>query len=219
MKSASTRKTALILIDVQNGFFHPTYWGTNRYPAEAEGNIERLLKAARSYNSTISSERTDPILICHVFHHSISPDSALHPTKQVEVGGQILRATDPQDGVKPLEGETAWTKNVNSAFIGTGLEAFLREKGVRQLVICGLTTDHCVSTSTRMASNLRIVDIVGKDGVAADAGDIVLVGDACATFAKGAFDAETVHKVNLASLDEEFAQVRATDDVIGKVLR
>lgn len=108
-------------------------------------------------------------------------------------------------------------KDVNSAFVGTGLETFLRENGVRQLIICGLTTDHCVSTSVRMANNLRIVDIV-ENGVLVDEGDIVLVGDACATFAKGGIDAETIHQVNLASLDGEFAQVRETVDVIEKVL-
>lgn len=73
----------------------------------------------------------------------------------------------------------------------------------------------------RMAGNLRIVD-----GVAAERGqsnettvvlserDIVLVGEACATYAKGGFDAETVHRVSLASLDREFAHVAATGDVV-----
>jgi hypothetical protein len=68
-----------------------------------------------------------------------------------------------------------------------------------------------------MAANLRIVDIIKDDGEIVGRGKIILVGDACATFAKGDFDAETIHKVNLASLDGEFAQVEKAAVVISKV--
>jgi nicotinamidase-related amidase len=218
MKPASTRKTALILIDVQNGFLHPTHWGTSRSTPECDTNIEQLLSATRAFNSARPVASADTVLICHVHHHSVNPDSQLHPAKQIEADGLRLQAVEAQEQVRPVAGETVWVKNVNSAFVGTGLEAFLRKHGVRQLVICGLTTDHCVSTSTRMAANLGIVDIVGDGGEVVERGDIVLVGDACATYAKGRFDAETVHQVNLASLNGEFAQVEATADVIEKVL-
>ena len=172
------------------------------------------------------AEQNATVLICHVHHHSIYPDSMLHPEKTVEVDGVPRRAVDAQPCAAPEAGETVWTKDVNSAFLGTGLEAFLRARHVRQLVLCGLTTDHCVSTSTRMAANLRIVDRVApRDAteptaavVVTSEGDIVLVGDACATYAKGGFDAETVHQVNLASLDGEFAHVAATAEVVGAIL-
>jgi nicotinamidase-related amidase len=133
------------------------------------------------------------------------------------------------DIVKPAddESEPVMWKTVNSAFIGTELESYLRGKGIRQLVVAGITTDHCVSTSVRMAANLGVVDryldgkgpVVLADGQQKDAvdvekGRIVLVGDATATWAKGGFDAETVHKVTLASLDGEFADVISTREVV-----
>ncbi|KAK7973209.1 hypothetical protein PG996_007433 [Apiospora saccharicola] len=242
MKPVSSTKTALILIDVQNGFFHPTHWGTERSTPECETNIAQLLAHARAYNSNTASDKVrreasqdaqsrddddGAVLVCHVHHHSISPDSMLHPDRTIKVDGSPRRAVDAQPFAAPIAGETVWAKDVNSAFIGTGLEAFLRSHRVRQLIICGLTTDHCVSTSTRMAGNLRIVDEMENkvgDGpdetttVVSSEGNIVLVGDACATYAKGGFDAETVHRVSLASLDGEFAHVAATADVIHAVL-
>ncbi|KAI1860863.1 uncharacterized protein JN550_011178 [Neoarthrinium moseri] len=220
MESATSRKTAVIIIDVQNGFLHPTHWGTSRSTPDCERNIYRLLVAARRHNAKLQTtqEPVDKsVLICHVHHHSINFGSALHPQKKIEVGGQLVASVDPQAEMIPLKDESVWVKNVNSAFIGTGLEAFLRQQQVRQLVICGLTTDHCVSTSTRMANNLRIVDITSGDGDVVEEGGIVLVGDACATYAKGGFDAETVHKVSLASLNEEFAHVVASSEVMDKI--
>lgn len=120
---------------------------------------------------------------------------------------------------------------MNSSFIGTGLEAFLREHGVRQVFFAGLTTDHCVSTTTRMAANLHVVDKISyqgqetntvtanadgslPEGVRIEHGRVVLVADATATFAKGGFDAETIHAVSVASLSEEFADVFSTRDVV-----
>lgn len=217
MKPAGTYRTALILVDVQNGFLHPTHWGTSRSTPECEDNITQLLSAARAHNSQSTPQTKNTVLICHVHHHSVGPTSELHPEKRIEINGRSLRSVEPQGFAVPEPGESVWVKNVNSSFIGTGLETFLRENNARQLVICGLTTDHCVSTTTRMAANLRIVDIVKDDGEIVDSGEIILVGDACATFAKGDFDAETVHKVNLASLDGEFAQVEKTAAVISKV--
>ncbi|XXG95225.1 hypothetical protein Hte_001485 [Hypoxylon texense] len=217
MKAANATKTALIIIDVQNGFLHPTHWGTSRSTPDCEENIALLLTAARAHNKKQGGGggggNPSFVAVCHVHHHSIYPGSLLHPGAQVEIDGQTLDAVQPLSFARPEAGEKVFVKNVNSSFVGTELEAYLRSQGARQLVIAGLTTDHCVSTTTRMANNLRVVSAAGPGGEL-DEGDIVLAGDACATFAKGSFDAETVHSVNLASLNDEFAQVERTRDVL-----
>ena len=175
---------ALLLIDVQQGFDHPR-WGPRNNP-QAESQMARLLKAWR--------EQGHPII--HVRHHSTQPDSPLHPD---QVGSHFKAET------MPLAGEMVFTKHVNSAFIGTGLEQYLRSHGITGLVICGLTTDHCVSTTTRMAGNFGF--------------GVVLVSDATATFDRQGVDgerilAEEVHRVHLASLQGEFCQVTTTGMVL-----
>ena len=92
-------------------------------------------------------------------------------------------------------------KKVNSAFIGTDLKEQLDSLKIKKLVIVGLTTDHCISTTTRMAGNLGF--------------DTFLVSDATATFNKKGLDgqvysAELIHATALASLNDEFATIVTT---------
>jgi nicotinamidase-related amidase len=110
----------------------------------------------------------------------------------------------------PVEGEPVFQKTVNSAFIGTELEAHLRREGIDDLVIVGLTTDHCISTSVRMAGNLGF--------------DVVVVEDATATHDRTGpdgihYSAEQMHRLALASLHGEFARVRTTEDVLTRLRR
>jgi nicotinamidase-related amidase len=177
--------TALIVIDVQQGF-DERYWGARNNP-DAEANIANLLMAWRAAKRPVF----------HVKHNSRSSKSPLHPSNP---GNAFKPATAPRDG------EPALGKDVNSAFIGTDLEARLRAAGIEDVVIVGLTTPHCVSTTTRMASNLGF--------------KVTLVADATAAHADrgpdgAAIDAETMHYHALASLGGEFAELVVTADLLG----
>jgi nicotinamidase-related amidase len=82
--------------------------------------------------------------VVHVRHLSEEPNSPLRPSQP---GVEI------KEIVRPAPGESVVETSVNSAFIGTGLEERLRADGIETLVIAGLTTDHCVCTTARMAGN------------------------------------------------------------------
>ncbi len=114
----------------------------------------------------------------------------------------VRNAFKPQ--ATPRDDEPVARKAVNSAFIGTTLEARLRQHGIQKLVIVGLTTDHSVSTTARMAGNL---------------GFEVVVDDATATFERVGpdqvrYSADQVHRLALTSLHGEFAQVQSTEEVL-----
>jgi nicotinamidase-related amidase len=180
------KNAALILVDIQQGFDDLDYWGA-RNNLGAESNAAKLLTAFR--------ESGRPVF--HVQHRSTTPVSPLRP-------GQP--GCDFKPEVRPLPGEPIIGKQVNSAFIGTDLEARLRSRGIETVVIAGLTTAHCVSTTTRMAGNLGF--------------RALLAADACATNAQTghdgrAYDAETVHALALASLHGEFAEVADTAAILG----
>jgi nicotinamidase-related amidase len=174
----------LLIIDVQKGFDFPS-WGTRNNP-QAESNIARLLKIWR--------HKSLPVI--HVRHMSTEANSPLRPGQS---GNEF------KTEVMPLKCEHIEEKTVNSAFIGNKLEQHLRKNGFDTLVIVGLTTDHCVSTSARMAGNLGFKTYV--------------VADATATFDRTGYDgkqysAQTMHESALASLNKEFATISNTADIL-----
>lgn len=176
----------LLLIDFQQGFDDP-YWGSRNNPG-AEANAHALIAAQRAAGGRI----------VHVRHMSKEAGSPLAGP------GMAFKP-----GFEPAPGEFLYEKTVNSAFVGTSLETDFRKAGVRGLVICGLTTPHCVSTTTRMAANLGF--------------RVVLAHDACAAFTRNAdvsFDggpmpsADEIHRAALSHLHGEFAKAVRTVDLL-----
>ncbi len=182
-------KSALLLVDVQQGFDDPS-WGQRNNP-DAEQKMAQLLQAWRALN----------LPVIHVQHLSTNPESPLNPDNGTGY------AFKPETA--PLADEIIFTKNVNSAFIGTNLESYLREQEIESLVIVGLTTDHCISTTARMAGNLGFT--------------VQLVADGTATFDREdvngvKISADAIHQIHLASLHGEFCTVVTTDDVLSRMV-
>src|SRR5215213_11180579 len=174
----------LLLIDVQRAFDDGS-WGPRNNP-QAEQRIAEALAAWRAAGA--------PVI--HVRHRSAEP------------GGRFVPGTpafDFKPEAEPREGEPVITKDVNSGFIGTDLEARLREAGAQTVVLAGLTTDHCVSTTARMAANLGF--------------ETWVLGDATATHDRRGpggelLPAELMHRSAIASLHDEFAEVLPTSDAL-----
>jgi nicotinamidase-related amidase len=171
------QNAALIVIDVQQAFNAPN-WGARNNP-QAEQTIAALLAFWRAGKR--------PVI--HVHHHSAHAEGMFYP-------GKLGASVKPE--AAPLEGEPVIFKNVNSSFIGTDLEQRLRAAGIDTVVLVGITTDHCVSTTARMAGNLGFTTYV--------------VADATATFERRGHDgrhysADQMHDTALASVHGEFATV------------
>jgi nicotinamidase-related amidase len=176
---------ALLIIDVQQGFDKP-YWGHRNNPT-AENKIRQLLGKWRQAHRPVY----------HVQHISNDPQSPLHPSSE---GFKI------KEEVKPVFNEPLIQKRVNSAFIGTELESMLRKDGIKKVVIVGLTTNHCVETTARMAGNLGFETFV--------------VSDATATFERKGPDGKTypadlIHAVSLTNIHKEFATIVDTEYLLG----
>lgn len=181
--------TTLVLIDTQLGLQETTFYGTERNNPEAEENCGRLLKHFRKKH----------LPIFHIKHNSTNLSSPLHPNK---MGNEFHPA------VQPMINEPVFEKTVNNAFIGTELEISLKAQDITDLVIAGLTIEHCISTSVRMASNLGF--------------NVILVSDATAAFDKIGFDgkkysADIIFHSELANLKDEFATIKNTETVLNEL--
>lgn len=176
----------LLVIDVQQAFDDPGRGERNN--PDAEANIETLLAYWR--------EQRWPV--AHAKHCSTNPESLLRPGHP---------GNDFKPEAEPGEGEPIFEKEVNSAFIGTDLESWLHDQGAEEVVLVGFTTDHCVSTTTRMAENLGF--------------DPIIVSDATATFDREAPDGTVLpaaagHRAALTHLHGEFAGVEETSSLVGE---
>ncbi|MBE4909149.1 cysteine hydrolase [Bacillus luteolus] len=180
---------ALMILDVQKGFDDP-YWGKRCNP-KAEENMARLQTEWRKRGGTIIYSK----------HLSIQPDSPLHHTKKI--------GTEFKDIIAPRPGEPVFTKQVNSAFIGTELEIFLTKNQINSVVITGLSTQHCVSTTTRMSGNLGYQTYLVSDAIAA----FEITGHLGKQHS-----AETVQELELAMLQKEFATIVTTDEILTQVV-
>jgi nicotinamidase-related amidase len=172
---------ALLIVDMQQGFDEP-WWGQRNNP-RAEQHGLRVLEISRMLRHQVVFVR----------HDSLDPTSPLRPG---------LRGHAFKPGFEPEEGEWVIGKNFHSAFIRTDLEARLRAMNISRLAVFGITTDQCVSTTVRMASDLGF--------------QTTLIEDACACFSQVSLKgmqipAELIHIAHVTSLLTEFAQVQTAE--------
>ena len=175
---------ALVVVDVQQGFDDP-YWGARNNPT-GDRNIAALVDDWASHGRPLVFVR----------HDSVEPGSPLRPGTEGNAFKDVVSG----------EPDVLVTKTVNSAFLGEpDLAAWLRERGISAVAVCGITTNHCCETTARMAGNLGF--------------DTYFVSDATHTFDRPARDgtviaAEDVQRMTEANLDGEFARVVSAAELL-----
>lgn len=187
-RAPDLRRAVLLPVDMQQAFDGPPW--PPRWNTGVDANGLALLQAWR----------TAGLPVLHVRHDSTEPQSTLCP-------GTPGHAFRP--GFEPAAGEVLITKSVNAAFIGTDLDGRLRGMGAETVVVFGISSDMCVSTTVRVGANLgyRMV-------VASDACDCFTLPDE----AGNPIPAQAIHAAHMATLAHEFATVLTTAAIVAVVL-
>jgi nicotinamidase-related amidase len=173
----------LIIIDMQRCMQDPSAGSRNNPEAE------------QAIAATLSAWREAQAPIVHVRHISRTPGSGFWP-------GQP--GVEFQSALQPLATEHVVEKNVPDAFINSGLERWLRVRGVEAVAIVGVSTNISVESTARTSGNLGFKTYVAADATFAFA----------TTDYKGVMrSAEDVHAMSLANLDGEYATVIATTEL------
>lgn len=133
-------KTALLVIDVQQALIddHPVR------KDEFLLNLSMLIGAAHQ----------NDIEVIYVRHDGGSNDALAFGSS----GWQLERS------ITPLESERIFDKRFGSAFRQTGLNAYLNEKEIDRLIVCGMQTEHCIDTSVKVAFELGFDVIIPSGG-------------------------------------------------------
>ncbi|KTR09521.1 cysteine hydrolase family protein [Curtobacterium luteum] len=176
---------ALLLIDVQLDYF----------PGGAFPLVEPEA-AADAAGAVLRHFRGSGEEVVHVFRTATEPDAGFF------VPGAPGTAFHP--AVEPRAGETVLEKHEPNAFIDTGLEALLRDRGVTDLVVLGMMTSMCIDSTVRAASDLGFACTVVADACAAPdlaLGEVTVPG-------------ASVHAAFLAALDGSFAKVVARAELL-----
>ena len=168
--------TALVMIDFQRDFVYPGGFG------ESLGNdTSYLLKAVPPAVRVLAACRAAGMFVIHT-REGHRPDlsdlppakrergnPALHIGDEGPMGRLLVRGSyghDIVDELRPIEGEPIIDKPGKGAFYATDLDAVLKNRGIRRLIVCGVTTEVCVNTSMREANDRGYDAVVLEDCVA-----------------------------------------------------
>jgi nicotinamidase-related amidase len=211
LDSLTPARTALLVIDMQRDFLLP-----EGYAAQAGLDIAPLVAAIRPIEKLLAVGRKAGLLIVHTREGHVPDLSDCPPYKLersrragAEIGskgplGRLLVRGEPGhdfvEALRPLEREIVIDKPGYSAFVHTGLQQMLTKRGIETLILTGVTTEVCVSSTLRTAIDLGY--------------RCITVSDACAS---GNPD---LHKAVLAMIGVEggiFGEITTTAEVIERL--
>ncbi|MCK0208042.1 cysteine hydrolase [Starkeya koreensis] len=139
--------TALLVIDVQNDYFPG-----GKYP------LAGMDAAAAKVADLIAAARWNRIPVIHVRHES--------PSSEADFFAEGTPGAEIHGAVAPLPDEPVVVKHNVNAFLDTGLDGLLKEKGIGSLVIVGAMSHMCVDAATRAALDLGYGVTLAHDATA-----------------------------------------------------
>lgn len=161
--------TALLVVDMQRCFFDSSYSlgqvGMDVTPLrKAIPGTLRLLDAARAAGV--------PVIFTRFVYQRGLVDFPVRPTARAEARKRLNslgEGTEEAELIPELavrDNEIIIDKSRPSSFYGTRLEPVLTAQRIRNLVICGVTTNICVETTARDAGQRDFGTYVVRDAVA-----------------------------------------------------
>jgi nicotinamidase-related amidase len=127
--------TALLLIDIQSSFTRRPYW-----------QDDALAPFLHRVNALATGCAARGVPLVRIWHTD-GPDTPDNPFAQAS--GCIR----PLPGLVDLPIAATFEKHRHSALVGTGLGAWLLERALTRLIVCGIRTEQCCETTTRHASD------------------------------------------------------------------
>ena len=128
--------TCLFVIDAQESFRHRPYFTEDDLPAYLQAQ-----------NALIAGAQKAGLPIVRVFH----VDGPANASNAFALESGHVR---PLEGLAPFEPALTVRKSRHSALVGTGLDVWLTEQGLRRIIVSGVRTEQCCETTARHASDL-----------------------------------------------------------------
>jgi len=167
--------TALLIIDMQRDFLEPAGFG------EMLGNdVSQLRRTIEPNKNLLTAWREAGLTVIHT-REGHRPDlSDLPHAKKIRGGGTttigdpgpmgriLVRGEEGHDIIAelyPLPGEPVIDKPGKGAFFATDLHAILQNRGIKKLIVTGVTTEVCVNTTVREANDRGYDCLVPEDCV------------------------------------------------------
>ncbi len=166
--------TALVMIDFQRDFMEPGGFG------ELLGNdVSHLRSTIAPAMAVLAAARAVGMLVVHTREGHRADLTDCPPAKLHRGGSTFIGTSGPMGRIlvrgeagheivpelAPAEGEPVIDKPGKGAFFATDLETILRTRGIRSLVVCGVTTEVCVNTTVREANDRGYECLVLEDCV------------------------------------------------------
>jgi nicotinamidase-related amidase len=168
-------QAGLVIIDMQRDFLEPGGFG-----AVLGNDVSLLRRTIAPTRRLLDAARMSGLTVIHTREGHRADLADLPPAKKARgrlpnrIGdpgpmGRILIRGEPGHDIipelYPVPGEPVVDKPGKGAFHATDLETMLKNRGITQLVVCGVTTEVCVNTTVREANDRGYECVVVEDCV------------------------------------------------------